>query len=308
MSFPTKPTTNILAPSLENAMPCGLVSCDLIRVASTNTAVEASKAVDSVYSFISSPSLPITNILAPSLENAMPRGPASCDETEKASTKTAVEASKAVDSVYSFMSSPTKPTTNILAPSLENAMPAGTISCDETEKASTKVAVDASKAVDSVYSFMSSPSLPTTNILAPSLENAMPCGEVSCDETEVASTWVAVDASKAVDSAYSFISSPSLPITNILAPSLENAMPCGSLSSDETEVASTKTAVEASKVPTIRLSDVSRTAPGSIVSFRRGQSCDCRAVWRRQGKRDRRAVGSGAKLAGSQGYAARVTA
>ena len=28
----------------------------------------------------------------------------SCDETEEASTKTAVEASKAVDSVYSFMS------------------------------------------------------------------------------------------------------------------------------------------------------------------------------------------------------------
>ena len=43
-------------------------------------------------------------------------------------------------------------------------------------------------------------------------------------------------------------------------------MPVGSVSSDETEVASTKTAVETSNVPTIRLSDVSRTAPGSIVS------------------------------------------
>ena len=32
------------------------------------------------------------------------------------------------------------------------------------------------------------------------------------------------------------------------------------------EVASTKTAVEASNVPTIRLPDVSCTAPGSIVS------------------------------------------
>ena len=36
-------------------------------------------------------------------------------------------------------------------------MPDGLPSCDETEKASTKVAVDASKAVDSVYSFMSFP-------------------------------------------------------------------------------------------------------------------------------------------------------
>ena len=36
-------------------------------------------------------------------------------------------------------------------------MPAGIVSCDETEKASTKTAVEASKAVDSVYSFTSSP-------------------------------------------------------------------------------------------------------------------------------------------------------
>ena len=42
--------------------------------------------------------------MAPSFENAMP---ASCDETEVASTKTAVEASKAVDSVYSFILSVT---------------------------------------------------------------------------------------------------------------------------------------------------------------------------------------------------------
>ena len=43
-------------------------------------------------------------------------------------------------------------------------------------------------------------------------------------------------------------------------------MPYGAVSCDETEVALTKTAVEASKVPSIRLLDVSCTAPGSIVS------------------------------------------
>ena len=46
-----------------------------------------------------------------------------------------------------------------MAPSFENAMPVGKVSCDETEKASTKVAVEASKAVDSAYSFMSRPAI-----------------------------------------------------------------------------------------------------------------------------------------------------
>ena len=50
--------------------------------------------------------------------------------------------------------------------------------------------------------------MPITNILVPSFENAMPVGLASSDETEVASTWAAVEASKAVDSVYSFISSP----------------------------------------------------------------------------------------------------
>ena len=88
-------------------MPCGVASCDETEKASTKVAVEASKAVDSAYSFTSSPAVPITNILAPSFENAMPRGPASCDETEKVTlAKAAVETSKGVDSAYSFMSSP----------------------------------------------------------------------------------------------------------------------------------------------------------------------------------------------------------
>ena len=59
------------------------------------------------------------------------------------------------------------PTTNILAPSAEKARPRGDDSCCDTEKESTKVAVDTSKGAVSVYSFTSRPSLPTTNILAP---------------------------------------------------------------------------------------------------------------------------------------------
>ena len=55
------------------------------------------------------------------------------------------------------------------------------------EVASTKVRVDASKGADSVYSFTSFPAMPITNILVPSLENAMPRGSTSCDRMEVAS-------------------------------------------------------------------------------------------------------------------------
>ena len=78
---------------------------------------------------------------------------------------------------------------------------------------------------------------------------------------------MAVERSKAVDSAYSFISSPSLPTTNILAPSFENAMPVGESSCDKTSKGgSTNVAVEISNVPSIVLPDVSRTAPGWIVS------------------------------------------
>jgi hypothetical protein len=99
----------------------------------------------------------------------------------------------------------------------------------------------------------------------------MPVGKVSCSDIEVASTKVRVDmevastkvlvdASKGVDSVYSFTSSPASPITNILVPSLENAMSVGVVSCNDMEVAVTKEAVEASKVPTMRLPDVSRTA------------------------------------------------
>ncbi len=70
------------------------------------------------------------------------------------------------------------------------------MSCDATEKESTKDAVDTSKGAVSVYSFTSSPSLPTTNIFPPLAEKARPCGNVSCDATEKESTKDAVDTSK----------------------------------------------------------------------------------------------------------------
>ena len=251
-------------------MPVGEDSRDETEKASTKAAVDMSKGVDSAYSFTSSPSSPITNILAPSLENAMPVGEDSCDETGKASTKVAVEMPKGAESVYSFTSLLFKPTTNIVVLSFENAMPVGFMSCDETEKLTlVKEAVERSNGVDSVYSFILPPvPLPITNILVPSLENAMPVGEGSCDETEKASTESGVEMPKGVDNVYSFISPlPSSPITNIFLPSLENTMPVGEGSCDETEkVTPVKAAVETSKEPSMRLPDVSRTAPASTVS------------------------------------------
>ena len=62
--------------------------------------------VQIVFVYCRRTSLPTTNILAPSLENAMPVGLPSSDETGKASTKTAVVTLKAVASVYSFTSFP----------------------------------------------------------------------------------------------------------------------------------------------------------------------------------------------------------
>ena len=121
-----------------------------------------------------------------------------------------------------------------------------------------------------MYSFILPPvPLPITNIFLPSLENAMPVGEGSCDETEkLTLAEEAVEMSKGSESVYSFISPPpSSPITNIFLPSLENAMSVGEDSCDETEkLTLAKSAVETSKEPSMRLSDVSRTAPASIVS------------------------------------------
>ena len=110
--------------------------------------------------------------------------------TLKASTKLAVETSKPVVKVYSFISSPVLPDTNILVPSLLKARPIGLVSWDATLKASTKLAVDTSKPVVKVYSFTSLPAAPITNILVPSLLKVTPCGEDSWVATLKASTKV----------------------------------------------------------------------------------------------------------------------
>ena len=94
-------------------------------------------------------------------------------------TKEAVDTSKPVESIYSLISLPVLPVTNILVPSLLNTKPLGAVSCELISKLSTKDAVDTSNPVDRVYSLTSSPVPPTTNILVPSLLNANPCGEVS---------------------------------------------------------------------------------------------------------------------------------
>ena len=95
------------------------------------------------------------------------------------------------------------------------------------EVALTKDRVEATKGDDSSYSITATLSSPTTNILVPSFENAMPVGDSSRPDMEVSATWDRVEATKGDDSSYSFTSDPSMPITNILVPSLENAMSVG---------------------------------------------------------------------------------
>ena len=73
-------------------------------------------------------------------------------------------------------------------PSALKAIPFGSVSCDETSKFCEYVAVDTSKPVLSVYSLTSSPVVPTTYILVPSVLNAIPSGSVSCADIEKLST------------------------------------------------------------------------------------------------------------------------
>ena len=159
-------------------------------------------------------------------------------------------------------------------------MSVGTLSYNEMEVALTKVAVDASNGGDRVYSFMLSLLEPITNILEPSFENAMPCGKRSLSRMEVALTKVAVDASNGGDRVYSFMLSLLEPITNILEPSFENAMPCGKIllvpdggGIDEDCGGCIKGADNEGAVC------VSVSPPGSIVSFSgTAQSCRCLKV------------------------------
>ena len=109
----------------------------------------------------------------------MPVGKTSWDATENASTKEAVETSKAVPSAYSFTLLPTNPTMNIFVPPGENATSRGLAFRDAAENEWTKEAVETSKAVPSAYSFTLLPAAPATNILVPPGENATPVGAVS---------------------------------------------------------------------------------------------------------------------------------
>ena len=128
-----------MVPSLLKAIPVGRPSWTLTLKASTKLAVETSKPVDSVYSFISPPLLSVTNILVPSSLKVTSCGEATWLLTLKASTKLAVETSKPVVKVYSPTSSPIAPITNILVPSLLKVTSCGEDSWVATLKASTKV-------------------------------------------------------------------------------------------------------------------------------------------------------------------------
>ena len=80
---------------------------------------------------------PVTNILVPSALKANPVVLVSWELISKLSTKEAVETSKPVVNVYSLTSSPIRPVTNILVPSVLKANPVGRSSCLLISKLST---------------------------------------------------------------------------------------------------------------------------------------------------------------------------
>ena len=107
----------------------------------------------------------------------MPDGFPSWELTDKTQLKDAVDTSKPVVKSYSFISLPHVPTINIFLPSILNAIPKGSWSWLFMLKLSIKLTVDErSKPVDNVYSFISLPLLPVTNIFVPSLLKARPKG------------------------------------------------------------------------------------------------------------------------------------
>ena len=138
-----------------------------------------SKPTDNVYSYTPSFALPDTNILVPSLLKAIPSGEPSWELTLKLRTKFAVETSKALK-LNSYTELFSSPTTNILVPLLLKAIPWGELSRELTLLLSMKVTVDNKlKPSCIVYSFISLPWSPNTNILVPSLLKARPLGAVS---------------------------------------------------------------------------------------------------------------------------------
>ena len=85
---------------------------------------------------------------------------------------------------------------------------------------------------------ISSPLEPNTNIFVPSVLKANEVGVVSCPATENRSAFpanTAVDTSKGVERSYSLISSPIIPITNILIPLVLKTKDCGDVSYPATE-------------------------------------------------------------------------
>ena len=151
ISAPATPTINNLVPSLLNFIPPGVVSCEETLMFPTKEALDTSKPVESVYSLISLPWLPVTNILVPSLLNTKPLGKVSWELISKLSTKDAVAVLNALAKVYSLTSLPPPPVINIFVPSLLNANPWGEFSWEATLKLLIKDAVDTSKPVERLY-------------------------------------------------------------------------------------------------------------------------------------------------------------
>ena len=86
-SLPVIPITYILVPAVLKLSPYGLASSVATEKLSINVTVEdTSKPTESVYSFTSSPEVPITNILVPSALKRNVCGESSCPLTETLST------------------------------------------------------------------------------------------------------------------------------------------------------------------------------------------------------------------------------
>ena len=125
-------------------------------------------------------------------------------------------------------------------------MPSGTVSWLDTLNESTNDALETSHAVANVYSFTSSPVLPTINIFFPELLNVRPVRLDSWLAILNESTNDALETSHAVANVYSFTSLPIAPAINIFFPEVLNAMPLAAVSWFVTLNVSTNDALETS--------------------------------------------------------------
>ena len=173
--LPLVPTINILVPSVLNSMPNGSSSMSRKYLSCTNVAVDISNADDKLNSYILSFWFPVRYILVPSGLKSSPNISLSTVITF-VWVKLAVDTSKPVVNAYSWTLLFPTPVTNIFVPSVLNLTAVG-FGHWVTAKLSTNVTVDdKSNPVDSVYSFTSSPCVPTINIFVPSVLNVMPLG------------------------------------------------------------------------------------------------------------------------------------